>query len=546
LSQLSKKNEKFSNKKNKNFYSLPIKYEEQESESEGLLKLKLYFITVGQNPNKSNFSKTAIDEAENSLSNKPILAYIKNKDTDSEDFTAHEIEYKQDEDGNFEIVYLEQPIGTIPESNNFHYEELNGLTYGVCDAYVWEDYCSNAGNILKENGVQNLSMEILIEESVSNDGITDITKFSYSGITMLSNKIPTGIEGAHADVINFALDIKEEFFNRVKDLNESLKIKFSKVENEINNNDNKEETVMPKNKKEIAELFSLTAEQLEDELYRLLALQTFKATDWWGDVCERCKYCLIDYDDNFAYCSDREQGIFVKIPFSKQNDDISFDFEKTSRIKFSPIDWEGSTPTDEDLPDDVIDVFAKSEEELKEVYIAKFEKIIEEKVKEAVKSKELEFGKTPEIETIKSDYEAKILEKENLIAEKETSINDLTEKFNKANEDLTSVNTELETLKAYKLDKENKEKEELFAEYASELSEEEIKPIKDQIAEFSLDKIDTELKLAFANKNHKPSKTLPKYNNMGIEKFNWNDDKDSESKSDGNVWDRLKKKNKNN
>lgn len=529
MGQLSKKNKKFN--KNKQLFSLPIIFEQEETDSDGLLKLKLYFITVGKNPNKTNFSKESIDNAKNSLSNKPILAYIQNKDTDNEDFKAHEIEYQVDDDGEVTIKYLEQPIGTIPETNDFHYEELNGLTYGVCNAYVWEDYCSNAGDILKTNGTQNLSMEISVEDCETKEGITDITEFTYSGITMLSNKIPTGIEGAHADVVNFALDIKEEFFDRVKELNESLKIKFSKADNDINNK-KEEEGIMLKTKKEIALSFSLTMEQLEDELNRLLCQITYTGEDWWGDECQCRKYsCLIDYDEVEAYVADREQGFYVGIPYSKNGDDIVLDYEKTSRIKFSPIPWEGATPKgDEPIEDDsMMKSMDEMQMSLKDQYMAKVDSIVSTKVNEAVTAKETEFNIT--LENTKTDYEAKL-------TEKDTKINNLTEEFN-------TVNSEVETLKAYKLQKDTDEKEALFADYSEELTEEEMKPVKDKIAEFSLKEAETELKLIFANKNHKPNiKSLPKYNKMGVEDFNWNND-DSKSETNEDVWTRLEKNKKN-
>lgn len=556
MSQVNKKD-------NKKFLSLPITYEQEESDSEGLLKLKLYFITVGQNPNKTNFSKSPIDNAVSSLNNKPILAYIQNKDTTQEDFKAHEIEFKEDIDGNVEVVYLEQPIGTIPENNNFHYEELNGLTYGVCDAYVWEDYCTNAGDILKENTSQHLSMEIAVQETVENEGITDITKFTYSGITMLSNKIGTGIEGAHAEVVNFALDVKEEFFDRVKDLNESLKIKFSKAESEINK---KEESIMSKikTKKEIATNYSLTMEQLEDELGRLICQVTYAGTDWMENDCQCCKYCLMDYDLSTAYAFDCEQGIYVGIPYKQTGDDIVLDYESVSRVKFSPTAWEGITPVENDADDTSdIDAMGNMEMALKETYTAKFAKILETKISEAVTAKEVELNAKFEaipakvetviepkivVEPVKNDEKliADKAEFEAKLTEKDTEIVDITAKFdksvvdlNKVTEDFTAINLEVEGLKAFKLQKETEAKELKFAEYAEELTEEEVKSVRDKIAKFSIEEVETKLQLIFAKKNHKSTKnSLPKYNNMGLDKTNFSK-KEDKAEPEISAWDKL-------
>ena len=83
--------------------------------------------------NYSSFSKETMEDAKETLKNIPILAYIKKDEYDNVDFDGHNIEAKltenKDGDMEFKVHYLERPIGVIPETNDYHYEERDGKTY---------------------------------------------------------------------------------------------------------------------------------------------------------------------------------------------------------------------------------------------------------------------------------------------------------------------------------------------------------------------------------------------------------------------------------
>jgi hypothetical protein len=83
--------------------------------------------------------------------------------------------------------------------------------------------------------------------------------------------------------------------------------------------------------------FSLTQEQLEEELKR--QLENIKYLDEiWKEEFPR--YYLVDYDDKFVYAWDCVNEFYVKIPYTMQGDNPVLDFENITRVKFVPVDWE--------------------------------------------------------------------------------------------------------------------------------------------------------------------------------------------------------------
>lgn len=375
--------------------------------------------------------------------------------------------------------------------------------------------------ILKASNYKTLAKAcyLVLEDEWEN---TPSDKLKFPTCLIKDNKLVLSAKGCESALSFLEKNTNESYYS-------SAKVKLKKYYKKLglDTSNFKKEENLKMNKKEIAENFSLTYEQLEDEIRRVLSTVKYVCDDYWyGEAYECRKYWLQDFDEAFVYVYDSEQDFYVKLPYDKQGDDVVISFDKVSRVRTQFVDWQSTDSNNTDENEDINGI-KEMEMALKQSYKEKTDAIIETKINETIATKETEF---------KTDYEAKL-------SEKDTNINDLTEKFNKVNEDLILVNTELDTLKAYKLKKETEEKEVKFAEYTEELSEEEIKPIKEKIAEFSLEEIDTKLKLAFANKNHKPNKTLPKYNNMGIENFNWNDNKDSKSETDGDVWTRLENKN---
>jgi len=203
--------------------NLPIQYEVQKSDfdSERFQKMRIYVMHSGLNLNNSNFGKSAIKKAQSSLANIPILAFVKKQDgTDEQDFGGHEFEIKITENG-VDFVYLGRPIGIIPETNNYSFEEdEEGKNFVVVDGYVWKDYANSALDIIARDEVKKVSMEILVHDYKWEDDYIDILDYSYVGIAMLGEDVREAMIGAKAEIINYS---KNAIASMLLELKETLK-----------------------------------------------------------------------------------------------------------------------------------------------------------------------------------------------------------------------------------------------------------------------------------------------------------------------------------
>ena len=543
MGQLSKKNKKFSIKDNK-IIKFDVEISNIEPINSEFSKALVKVMYANGNRNGSYFDKDMIiDKMIPTIFNIPVVGhYLENKD----DFGSHDSKIELTSDGDINFIDETVPYGVVNESSEITWQlitEENNSThdYLCCTCILWTGRYPQVQRVIDEGNHQSMEVNVIDGYDDETDGLYHVTDAEFSALTILGQDVEPCFESSSIEKYSFD-KFKEDFSLMLKEIKNSLNPKSDNKKSsdfDLNNKSNKkEDDDMKLTKKEIAEKFSLTAEQVETELRRLLKAVTYIDEDWYGCPCECRKYYLIDYDDIYAYAEDEQQEIFVKIPFSKAGDDIVLDLENASRIKFAPEDWMGTTPEGEEIEgvDDNEDVMEDFKLSLK----SRFDKVLETKIAEAIETKEIELNSAFEktLEDTKIDFESKL-------SEKDVFITDLTEKFNKSDADLALINSEIEDLKAYKLQKETDAKEAKFAEYVDELSEEDIKPIKDKMTEFSLETIDEKLKITFANKNHKPSKnSIPKFNGMGLEHFDWNNN-DSKSETNEDVWTRLENKKNN-
>lgn len=122
--------------------SIPISLEfaKNNNVSDNLAKAKIYVLHEGLNYNESVFTLESIENAQSTISNIPVLTYItRNEFNEAQDFAGHEVtQTLKNEDGKLVLkyTYLEQPIGVIPETNNYHYETINEQQWVVVDGYI--------------------------------------------------------------------------------------------------------------------------------------------------------------------------------------------------------------------------------------------------------------------------------------------------------------------------------------------------------------------------------------------------------------------------
>ena len=339
------------------YLSLPVEIVENNrfSFDDTLIPVDIKVMHSGLNLNNSTFFDEAIEDAKESLKNKPILGYIKKVDgADDKDFAGHEIELTINDEG-LKITYLERPIGVIPESNSYAILKEDDKDYVFCRGYLWKEYLNEGYDILKDNPNKSVSMEIVVDDyEVNEDGSINITKYRYLGVTVLGDDYQPAMVGAEMNVIGqFSADKNEEFFKKIEELNIKLKQyssqgkddnikggedvkdkdkKFDEVVEEVevaeevtedakvdvsdgsdtNDEDNSNEDIF-------AKTFELSHDDIRCKLYKLLEAVEKEDDKWY--------YIDKVYDDYFIYSS-WDDDIYYKQGYVKTDVDVAFEGER--------------------------------------------------------------------------------------------------------------------------------------------------------------------------------------------------------------------------
>ena len=219
--------------------SIPISLEFAKSNniSDNLVKARIQVLHEGLNYNESIFTQESIENAQPTIANIPVLTFIRrNESNEAEDFGGHEVKQSlKSENGKMVLhsTYLEQPIGVVPETNNYHYETINEENWVVVDGYIWKNYSNEAYEILKKAKTKGVSMEIKVLEGETDlkTGFYLIKSFEYLGITVLGDDI-TPAMGEDAKIQMYSKQNKQEYFTMVENLSKELKYSLQK-ENEV-------------------------------------------------------------------------------------------------------------------------------------------------------------------------------------------------------------------------------------------------------------------------------------------------------------------------
>ena len=266
-------------------------------ENTNFKKVKIYIMHTGENLNGSVFTVDSINKSINTLSNIPILAYVVKEDSQNKDFAGHETDFDifTDEDGVIKVkeYYLEQPIGVIPETNDYFMEEIDGETYLGCYGYIWKCYSNDAYDILEEDQEKEISMEILIRNcTYDRKGRCHINSFEFLGITCLGANVPGAMGDKCTINMSFSTDEEnQEFFKSVDKLNKLLKCQREEglsVEN-IEKKDFAEEEVCPECGKNPCEC------DIEENACKTKKCEVEDSED---EACKTKKCSVEDSDDN--------------------------------------------------------------------------------------------------------------------------------------------------------------------------------------------------------------------------------------------------------
>jgi hypothetical protein len=504
------------------------------------LPVKIWLMHLGENLNGSYFSKEVVESAIPSLSNTPIMAYLEENSDEELDFSDHRqvLVVKND---TYDVKYLGQAIGIIPESNNAQFEEReceDGVTrtFLTVEGYIWTKW-DDPVDILNRDSFKAQSMELHSDyEGFMNeeDGLFHFTNFKFFGACGLGKEVLPAMMNSTIET-NFNLDI---FKQEIQDKMEQLKFALSKINDRggkesmdailkllekysLNLEDltskeiNHEEYSLDELEDKIKEVFTknnftLTSEQLEDELKRELKEIEVITEEYWGETYSYPRFYFIDYmpEQMIVIASDCKEDILVGFKYNLANENVEVDATSGIRYKvdYVPMNLDGGIDNESD------DKFSKHFTNVSKV---------DAKLKEKELSLTNQFNKDKEI--IQGELEK------------------LNESFSKLQEDYSSLETTSKELEQFKstVIKEQREtaENEIFERFSDELTVEEMNPIREKSAEFSLEEIEDKL-FALAGRKKVKFSTTNKQGRIKMGLFQVNDDPQQEK----DVWTEQKEK----
>lgn len=523
----------------KNF-SLPIKFKQETFNDERFLKLKVIVMHEGLNLNNSSFSMDAIELAKDSIVNIPILAFVKESDDNENDFAGHEMQLVVS-DSEYKIKYLGRPIGVIPANdNNYRYEIIDDKTYVVVDGYVWKDYANEALDIIKRDGVKSQSMEIMLNNYAYNkDGICEIKDYKYTGVTLLGDDVPPAMVNAKAEIISYSTNgINDAISSILSELHFSLR-KSYKIDNSKESMDSS------------GKWYSVNKTSLKEKLINAsnsddLIKETYLVFDKLNNIyeyphheidedklvlhktgLEKCYSQLMLNDPDNTEAIEHLKGHFVELGldiniFNTNQQKGGNKMEDTQEKVETTEAQESQESTQEEFVETETTASDEVEKEL-EIKVEVGEESETDENVEDNRDKTLDYQ--VEYESLKGKYEA------------------LESEFTTLKESFATTETELTELREFKAtrlqeDRTNAENE-IFEKFSTELNEDELKPVKDKVSEYSLEDLEDKL-FALAGRKKVKFSLTPKTERIKMGVFELQEESHVQVEKD--IWTEQKEK----
>lgn len=413
----------------------------------------LYIAYHGDNRNGSSISKEVFEKCAHTMYNVPVVAhYIRDDDI----IGGHDAEIVR-KDGRPTLVNMTHPVGVVPESANYWWEtveEEDGTEheYLCTDVLLWKR--QEAYTTIKENGVTSESMEISVKSGNMEGGVYVIKDFQFLAFCLLGNcepcfesaslatfssdsfmaefhsmleDLPSATRKYKEEVsnkeMNRKLKLMEQYGLTLDDLDfelaeftlKELKEKFEAIKKTFDDEpegteggDDTQETggeptnpepsgadpddggnddptagddpeaggnddpeTEPEEGKEDPEddeddegvqVPKRVGFALDSQLHNALrcALQKETYIDDWGDECWH--FWLVDYDveQKLVYCEDAKCGwILVRMNWDYDGDSVVVDFNSAARVKVAYVDYVEGTAQTEEIGE-VVQEFAKA------------------------------------------------------------------------------------------------------------------------------------------------------------------------------------------
>lgn len=316
--------------------SVEVDFEVDENfDSESFIKLNLRLMHDGENPKGLNFTTESLENALESIKNKPILGRVIFDDDNQPQFSSHDRHIEEDYNGDIRIIYDEIPIGLIPESSKLEIKKEFNRTYCYAEAYIWKKYSNYARDIIERDKDIKLSVEVKIMNYTKDDKgqLDEVTEYVFDGVTLLGNNRGTGMKNAKATAEEeFSIDTKKEYMvelmNELKECIENFSNeKLTEGGNKDLETKDKEKGIQnpanPENE------FELTVNEQREKIVEALRI---KFKDFDGYVY------LFDFDSKYAYFT-KEQYIDkiwkankYRIGYTYGDEGVSFADDETEVI----------------------------------------------------------------------------------------------------------------------------------------------------------------------------------------------------------------------
>ena len=199
---------------------------------------KCWMLALGNNQNKTHFSKDAVDDALPTLFNIPVVGHLFEDKDGNIRMGGHDMAIEKNSDGKYVFKVLTVPYGVVPQQDNAHYEEVteeNGVvnTYFVVDIILWT---GRYPELLQAKYDEEIyfaqSMEIYPLKTNKQDDYLDVEKFEYSALCLLgksddkSKNVEPCFSSARVEPYDFAL--KDEWIKLYGEFKEELAKAFAK------------------------------------------------------------------------------------------------------------------------------------------------------------------------------------------------------------------------------------------------------------------------------------------------------------------------------
>lgn len=340
---------------------------------------------TGKNRNNSFISKQTFEQCMDSIYNCPIVC---NYDRETDSIGGHDMDLVPTECGGTRLVNLTQPVGVVPESARYWWEEIedaSGVHEYLCtDVLLWKR--QEAYQKIRDDGITSESMEIKILDGSMENGIYVIHRFEFEAFCLLGSAKPC-FESAALEVFSCS-DFKQQLAEMMRELKESYALEQtaqSGAGQADPDTEGGERTL--EEKMQLMEQFGLTQDMVPFDLalYELDELQTkfaelaqsltaaepetqqdyalagaiqdglLEALDAQTVQTEfgpMHRYWFEDYDSEAmeVYCWDTEDWRLYGFSYSMNGDNVVVDFESRKRKKYIIVDFDEGTGEEGQTP----------------------------------------------------------------------------------------------------------------------------------------------------------------------------------------------------